>query len=76
MLPLCAYRDRLVLGLSVSVGGLTERLVKFSSAALFGQLRGAERADLDDFCQGVMTVFKQNEVRRRKSRISVLVHCS
>ncbi len=58
-------RDRLILGLSVSVGGLTERLVKFSSAALFSHLREADREALDDFCRGVIVVFEQNEVGYR-----------
>ncbi len=62
LLSLPPYRDRVILGLVVSVGGLTERLVKFSSAALFSHLREADRPGMDDFCQGLLAVFKSNEV--------------
>ncbi len=65
LLDLDAYRDRVILGLVVSVGGLTERLVKFSSAALFAQLRNSDRASLDEFCQGFLRVFRANQKNDR-----------
>jgi len=65
LLKLPEYRDAIILGLSVSVGGLTERLVKHSSASLFSELRGMVREQLDDFCDGLLSVFKEHEKRDR-----------
>ena len=43
LLNLDTYRERVLLGFIVSVGGLTERLVKFSSSSLFYELKSMER---------------------------------
>lgn len=44
----------------MSVGGLTERLVKFSSAALFSELKGMTRAELDSFLEDIVAIFQAN----------------
>ena len=46
-------------GLIVSVGGLTERLVKFSSASLFAELKNMPREQLDAFLEDVISIFQQ-----------------
>ena len=48
----------------MSVGGLTERLVKYSSASLFAELRGMDRERLDQFVTAVANVFRNNQVGR------------
>ena len=47
MLLLCGSRQRIVLGLAASVGGMTERLVKASTAAMFAVLDDMDRGQLD-----------------------------
>lgn len=65
LLSLDLYRERLILGLIVSVGGLTERLVKHASASLFDEMRNMKREELDMFSKGVINVFTQNQKNDR-----------
>ena len=61
----------------MSGGGLTERLVKHSSASLFAELRGMDRTQLDVFASAVANVFRDNQVRTRKwsKQTNHQVHC-
>ncbi len=54
----------MLLGLTVSMGGLTERLIKHSSASLFAQLRLMDRLKLDVFAQTVLDIFQDNQVKK------------
>ena len=46
-------------GLIVRVGGLTERLVKFSSASLFAELKAMSKSELDAFLEDIIIIFQQ-----------------
>jgi len=72
LLCLPEYRHRVILGLVVSVGGLTERLVKHSSASLFSELRKMDRKTLDEFVEGLLHVFKDHEVNPQKEFIYII----
>ncbi len=61
LLFLDAYRERVVLGLFASVGGMTERLVKASTAATFAQLEKMTREQLDRVCSSILNVFRENQ---------------
>ena len=58
LLTLPEYQERLILGLIVSTGGLTERLVKNSSESLFSQLRSMTNEQLATFSSNIITVFR------------------
>ena len=58
LLQLTAYSERLLLGLVVSVGGLTERLVKNSSKSLFHELETMGLAELKVFCNNILKLFR------------------
>ena len=59
------YRERVLLGLTVSVGGLTERLVKFSSASLFNEIKSLERDGLEKIAASIVSIFKSNQKNDR-----------
>ena len=63
LLSLNAYRERLILGLVVSVGGLTERLVKHAGQSLFKELQSME--DVEPFCKAILNVFEANQKNDR-----------
>ena len=58
-------RQRIVLGLTASVGGMTERLVKASTAAMFSVLDSMERGQLDKVCDAILAVFAENQKNDR-----------
>jgi hypothetical protein len=58
LLRLPSYSERMILGLTVSIGGLTERLVRNSSHSLFVELRGMESEQLAAFCRQLLAVFR------------------
>ena len=64
------YRERVLLGLTVSVGGLTERLVKFSSASLFNEIKSLERDGLEKIAAAIVSIFKSNQ---KDDRVTVLL---
>jgi hypothetical protein len=59
------YRDRLLLGMCASVGGMTERLVKASTACLFNELEKMDREQLDKICKSILVVFGENQKNDR-----------
>uniref|UniRef100_A0A8C3W5F8 Tubulin-specific chaperone D n=1 Tax=Catagonus wagneri TaxID=51154 RepID=A0A8C3W5F8_9CETA len=69
LLGLPAYRYHVLLGLAVSVGGLTESTVRYSTQGLFGYMEGVQgdpRA-LEDFAGTLLRVFKDNLLNDRVS---------
>ena len=61
LLTLTEYLERVILGLIVSTGGLTERLVKNSSESLFTQLHRMTSDQLEAFTKSLLAVFKSNQ---------------
>lgn len=59
MLALPEYSSRLILGLSASMGKLSESLVKHSSTALFTFLR-AQPQHVPRICSDILTIFAAN----------------
>jgi hypothetical protein len=59
LLRLVEYADRLLLGLIVSVGGLTERLVKNSSQSLFLELHAMGPEGLARFFDNLLDIFRR-----------------
>ncbi|XP_062389202.1 tubulin-specific chaperone D [Sardina pilchardus] len=70
LLRLQAYQYHTLLGLTVSVGGLTESTVRFSSQSLFDHLRGIQQdaAALGQFGDTLLRIFKDHQ---RNDRVSV-----
>jgi len=60
LLHIKEYSEKVILGLIVSIGGLTERLVKNSSESMFLELQKMNQSDLAIFSQSLLAVFKQN----------------
>jgi len=65
LLRLKNYNERLLLGLVVSVGGLTERLVKNSSQCLFNELGGMNSAGIKQFCTNILGLFHTSQKNDR-----------
>ena len=63
-----AYVEKVLLGLVVSVGGLTERLVKSSSQSLFALLETMDEGGINKFCSIMLKLFKDNQ---KVDRVSV-----
>ncbi|XP_022110714.1 tubulin-specific chaperone D-like isoform X2 [Acanthaster planci] len=62
LLDLPVYRHHVLLGLTVSVGGLTESLVKHSSQSLMAYLKGlSSLTDLEGFVSAMLDVFQEYE---------------
>ena len=61
LLHLPEYSERIILGLIVSIGGLTERLVKNSSESMFAELRSMNKSQLESFATSLLAVFKKNQ---------------
>ena len=57
LLRLRDYSERVLLGLVVSVGGLTERLVKNSSQSLFSELQEMQPEEVEIFCSDILNLF-------------------
>ena len=53
------FKKKLFLGLIVSVGGVTERLVRQSSLSLFEELQRMKSAELTEFGQIFLNLFRQ-----------------
>ncbi|CAL1528267.1 unnamed protein product [Lymnaea stagnalis] len=69
LLALSHYTYSVLLGLVVSVGGLTESLVKFSSASLQEYIKGLSqsRSDLFGFMDVLLTIFRDYQKEDRVS---------
>ena len=61
LLGLATYRHAALTGLVVSVGGLTESLVKYSSSSLLEYLGVLEEGELAEFGNEILNVFKRNQ---------------
>ncbi|XP_030646101.1 tubulin-specific chaperone D [Chanos chanos] len=70
LLSLSQYQYHTLLGLTVSVGGLTESTVRFSSQSLFDYLRGIQQdpGALKQFTDTLLRIFRDN---LRNDRVSV-----
>ncbi|XP_019517416.1 PREDICTED: tubulin-specific chaperone D isoform X1 [Hipposideros armiger] len=69
LLGLPAYRYHVLLGLAVSVGGLTESTVRHSTQSLFAYVSGLQndRGALEDFAGTLLRVFEDNLLNDRVS---------
>ncbi|XP_069810141.1 tubulin-specific chaperone D isoform X2 [Dendropsophus ebraccatus] len=69
LLALSTYRYYVLMGLAVSVGGLTESTVRYSSQSLFDYLRSIQSdADaMDAFSKTLLQVFRDNQHNDRVS---------
>ena len=54
------YSDRVLLGLVVSIGGLTERLVRFAGESLYQELRLMDEEQLGHFAVTLLKLFEQH----------------
>ncbi|XP_068615676.1 tubulin-specific chaperone D-like [Brachionichthys hirsutus] len=70
LLGLPQYQYHTLLGLTVSVGGITESTVHFSSLSMFDYLRGiqGDEAALEQFGDTLLVIFRENF---RNDRVSV-----
>lgn len=66
MLALPEYSTRLIIGLTASIGKLSESLVKHSSAAMFQFLRSYPE-HVPRICQEILNVFESNLLNDRVS---------
>uniref|UniRef100_A0A1A9WDM9 Tubulin-specific chaperone D n=1 Tax=Glossina brevipalpis TaxID=37001 RepID=A0A1A9WDM9_9MUSC len=64
LLDLTEYSQRLLLGLSASIGQLTESLIKYSSAALFQFLRH-NPSEIQRLCREMIENFEKNLLNER-----------
>uniref|UniRef100_A0A674H2S0 Tubulin-specific chaperone D n=1 Tax=Taeniopygia guttata TaxID=59729 RepID=A0A674H2S0_TAEGU len=70
LLGLPAYQYHVLLGLSVSVGGLTETTLRYSAQSLFDYMKKiqSDPSALESFCETLLKVFEDN---LRNDRVSV-----
>ncbi|NWT55444.1 TBCD protein, partial [Erythrocercus mccallii] len=70
LLGLPAYQYHVLLGLSVSVGGLTETTLRYSAQSLFDYMKKiqSDPSALETFCETLLKVFEDN---LRNDRVSV-----
>ncbi|NXP81874.1 TBCD protein, partial [Ramphastos sulfuratus] len=70
LLALPAYQYYVLLGLSVSVGGLTETTLKYSAQSLFDYMKKiqCDASAMESFCETLLKVFEDN---LRNDRVSV-----
>ncbi|XP_039937370.1 tubulin-specific chaperone D isoform X2 [Hirundo rustica] len=70
LLGLPAYQYHVLLGLSVSVGGLTETTLRYSAQSLFDYMKKiqGDPSALEGFCETLLKVFEDN---LRNDRVSV-----
>uniref|UniRef100_A0A8C2ZPK1 Tubulin-specific chaperone D n=1 Tax=Cyclopterus lumpus TaxID=8103 RepID=A0A8C2ZPK1_CYCLU len=76
LLGLPQYQYHTLLGLTVSVGGITESTVHFSSQSLFDYLRGIQDASaaLTPFGDTLLSIFRDNLRNDRYTAINMLLH--
>ncbi|KAM4691322.1 tubulin-specific chaperone D [Rhinophrynus dorsalis] len=69
LLGLPAYRYHVLMGLTVSVGGLTESTVRYSAQSLFDYMRAiqSDACQMDAFCKTLLQVFQDNQHNDRVS---------
>ncbi|KAL1779263.1 tubulin-specific chaperone D [Sigmodon hispidus] len=69
LLGLPTYRYHVLLGLAVSVGGLTESTVRHSTQSLFEYMKGIQKdaQALENFCGTLLKVFEDNLLNDRVS---------
>ncbi|XP_072259692.1 tubulin-specific chaperone D [Pyxicephalus adspersus] len=67
LLGLPTYRYCVLLGLTVSVGGLTESTVRYSSQSLFEYLRASDTEAMDVFVKTLLQIFRDNQHNDRVS---------
>ena len=65
LLRLKEFSERMILGLIVSIGGLTERLVRNSSHSLFTELRDMAEAEVEAFSFQLLAVFRSHQKEER-----------
>ncbi len=58
LIRLHEYRERVLVGLVVSVGGVTERLVRQSSVSLFEEISRMKSAEMEEFGELILKVRK------------------
>ena len=63
-----SYAEKVLIGLIVSVGGLTERLVKSSSQSLFALLETLDETGINNFCAIILKIFRDYQ---KVDRVSV-----
>ncbi|NXX93130.1 TBCD protein, partial [Centropus bengalensis] len=70
LLALPAYQYYVLLGLSVSVGGLTETTLRYSAQSLFDYMKKIQNdpSAMESFCESLLKVFEDN---LRNERVSV-----
>uniref|UniRef100_A0A8C5TH56 Tubulin-specific chaperone D n=1 Tax=Malurus cyaneus samueli TaxID=2593467 RepID=A0A8C5TH56_9PASS len=70
LLGLPSYQYHVLLGLSVSVGGLTETTLRYSAQSLFDYMKKiqSDPSALESFCETLLKVFEDN---LRNDRVSV-----
>ena len=61
LLHLPPYREKILLGLVVSVGGITERLVRAARDSLFSLLAKMSEEQLEEFSASLLAVFKSHQ---------------
>jgi len=61
LLRLKEFSERMILGLTVSIGGLTERLVRNSSHSLFTELRDMDTVEVEAFTAQLLAVFRSHQ---------------
>uniref|UniRef100_A0A2D4PJN4 Tubulin-folding cofactor D C-terminal domain-containing protein n=1 Tax=Micrurus surinamensis TaxID=129470 RepID=A0A2D4PJN4_MICSU len=69
LLGLASYRYHILTGLTVSIGGLTESIVRCSSQSLFNYLKSIQndRDAMNSFCETLLKVFEDNLLNDRVS---------
>ncbi|XP_053517293.1 tubulin-specific chaperone D isoform X4 [Artibeus jamaicensis] len=69
LLGLPTYRYHVLLGLAVSVGGLTESTVRYSTQSLFAHMKGIQNDPqaLESFSEALLQVFEDNLLNYRVS---------
>ncbi|CAH2292057.1 tubulin-specific chaperone D [Pelobates cultripes] len=70
LLALPAYRYHVLMGLTVSVGGLTESTVRYSAQSLFDYLRliQSDAQSMESFSNTILQIFRDNQ---RNERVSI-----
>ncbi|XP_037025535.1 tubulin-specific chaperone D [Bradysia coprophila] len=64
LLELPTYSEKIVLGLSASIGKLSESLIKYSSTAMFNFLR-SHNDHVTRICQEILNIFQQYQLNDR-----------
>ncbi|XP_065051758.1 tubulin-specific chaperone D-like [Rhopilema esculentum] len=67
LLPLPAYRHSVLLGITVSVGGLTESLVRHSSESLLQYIGSIQSSNkkMNEFTSEILTILEENKKNDR-----------